>query len=121
MSTSKLAGLFRARARRIGGIGLGTVAIFEIIDTRRLGLEQSEFDVKLVEGEIHPKQIFRFEERGTVWEYVILEVRRDGETATLLCAGWVPATGAFVGFQPQTKTLNKPERKRWARALPPDF
>lgn len=42
------------------------MANFTIKNTRRLGLDRSEFDATGVQGEIIPYEVFNFTERGEV-------------------------------------------------------
>ena len=93
------------------------MAEFLIKDTRRLGLDRSEFDVTQVEGSIAEREIFQFSERGTLWEYIILEVRWHGDHATLFCMNWVPETGAFAGIRIASRPMKAAERRRYERYL----
>jgi hypothetical protein len=52
-------------------------ARFTVLASRRMGLDCSEFDVQLCEGNLEPFDLFNFEERGTVWEYVILAIKKS--------------------------------------------
>jgi hypothetical protein len=56
-------------------------AHFEIRGSRRLGVDRCEFDVVLTSGQIGVHEVFQIEERGTVWEWVVLGVEeREGVT-----------------------------------------
>ena len=93
------------------------MAKFLIKDTRRVGLDRSEFDVAQVEGSIAEREIFQFSERGTLWEYVILEVRRQRDHTTLYCMNWVPKGGAFVGISSTSRSMKAAERRRYEKYL----
>ena len=94
------------------------MAKFVIRDTRRLGLDRSEFDVSQVEGSTNPRDIFQFSERGTLWEYVILEIHQTSDQVTLLCMNWVPENRAFVGISTSSRPMNAAERRRYEKHLP---
>jgi hypothetical protein len=94
------------------------MAIFRIEGSRRLGLDRCEFDVGEVRGEIRPLEYFAFMERGTAWEYVILDVKGRAGGATLLGLSWIPEDGAFVGFEVTSRPMKSVQRKRWAKMLP---
>jgi hypothetical protein len=94
------------------------MAKFLIEDTRRLGLDRSEFDVSQVEGSVSPKEIFQFTERGTLWEYVILEARQRPDYVTLSCMNWVPESGAFIGISCTSRPMKAAERRRYEKYLP---
>lgn len=94
------------------------MASFEIIGSRRLGLDKCEFDVALVSGSIVVGELFAINENGSLWEYVILGTRPAGATATLDCATWLPEDGAFVGTVTHTRAMNAADRQRWAKMLP---
>jgi hypothetical protein len=49
-------------------------AHFEIIGSRRLGLDGCEFDVVLTSGKVALHELFQVEQRGSLWEWV--EARR---------------------------------------------
>jgi len=93
------------------------MATFLINGTRRLGLDRSEFDVSRVEGDFNPGDIFQFAERGTLWEYVILEVRRHLDHVTLLCMNWVPESGAFIGMRSSSRPMKAAERRLYEKYL----
>ena len=94
------------------------MAKFLITDTRRLGLDRSAFAVSQVEGGILPGEIFQLSERGTLWEYVILEVDQHRDHATLFCLNWVPESGAFAGMSGTSRPMKAAERRRYAKHLP---
>ena len=93
------------------------MAKFLIKDTRRLGLDRSEFDVTRVEGGIAEGEIFQFSESGALWEYIILEVRQHRDRVTLLCLNWVPEDGAFVGISGDSRPMKAAERRRYQKYL----
>lgn len=94
------------------------MATFLIKDTRRLGLDRSEFDVSLVEGGIFEGDVFQLSERGSLWEYVILEVRQGRDLITLFCMNWVPESGAFAGMSSTSRPMKAAERRRYEKYLP---
>jgi hypothetical protein len=94
------------------------MATFEITDSRRLGLERCEFDVRIIEGEVCVGELFPIEDRGTLWEYIVLAVQRNETTHTLDCVTWIPSSGAFVGLTVSTRAMNSVDRKRYAKVLP---
>ena len=94
------------------------MAKFLIKGTRRLGLDRCEFDVSRVEGSISPGEIFQLTERGTVWEFIVLEVRERRDHKTLLCMNWVPESGAFVGLGSTSRRMKAAERRRYGKYLP---
>ena len=93
------------------------MAKFLIKDTRRLGLDRSNFDVSLVEGSINLGDIFQFTERGTLWEYVILEIRQHLDYTTLFCMNWVPESGAFIGISSTSRPMKAAEKRRYEKCL----
>ena len=93
------------------------MAKFLVKDTRRLGLDRCEFDVAQVEGVIAEREVFQFSERGTLWEYVVLEIRRHRDHATLFCMNWVPESGAFVGLRSTSRPMKAAERRRYEKYL----
>lgn len=94
------------------------MAEFTIVNSRRLGLDRCEFDVSDLTGELRPRDLFQFLERGTLWEYVILDVVATANFSTLSCITWVPSNGAFVGLKSASRPMKAIERKRYAKALP---
>jgi hypothetical protein len=94
------------------------MAEFTVVDSRRLGLDRCEFDISDVVGELRPRDLFQFLERGTLWEYVILDVVGTANVSTLHCITWVPSDGAFVGFKTSSRPMKAIERKRYAKVLP---
>jgi len=93
------------------------MAKFVIRETRRLGVDRCEFDVSHVEGSMNSREIFQFIERGTLWEYVILEIHQIADQVTLLCMNWVPENGAFVGISSSSRPMKAAERRRYEKYL----
>jgi hypothetical protein len=94
------------------------MAAFEIVDSRRLGTETCEFDVAPRSGEIVVGELFSVEERGSLWEYIILSITEKADFLTLGCVTWLPEDGALVGSVVTTRALNAVARKRYAKVLP---
>ncbi|MBR0643868.1 hypothetical protein [Plastoroseomonas hellenica] len=94
------------------------MGIFEIVGSRRVGLESCEFDVVLQSGDVFAGEIFLIKEKGSLWEYIIISVERRVGCITLGCVTWLPASGAFVGLRGSTRAMNATDRKRYAKALP---
>jgi len=94
------------------------MAEFAIIDSRRLGLYRCEFDVSDISGELRARDLFQLLERGTLWEYIILDVSGGAGVVTLHCITWVPCDGAFVGMKTTSRPMKAVERKRYAKVLP---
>jgi hypothetical protein len=92
-------------------------AHFEIRGSRRLGLDRCEFDVVLTSGQIAAHELFQVEERGSLWEWVVLKVEDNAGITTLHCMNWVPASGAFVGEKCISRPMKAVERKRYAKYL----
>ncbi len=92
-------------------------AHFEICDSRRLGLDRCEFDVVVVSGTVGVHEMFQVEERGSLWEWVILGVAEKEGLATLRCMNWVPTNGAFVGQKCFSRPMKAAERKRYTKYL----
>jgi len=92
-------------------------AHFEISQSRRLGLDRCEFDVVLKSGNIGVHELFQVEERGSLWEWVILRVEVKEGITTLHCMNWVPESGAFVGEKCFCRPMKAVERKRYSKYL----
>jgi hypothetical protein len=92
-------------------------AHFEIRASRRLGLDRCEFDVLLQSGSIGIHEVFQVEERGTLWEWVVLAIEEKRGFLTLRCMNWVPESGAFIGECTSSRAMKAPERKRYAKYL----
>jgi hypothetical protein len=92
-------------------------AQFEIKESRRHGLERCEFDVLLISGEIQVHEVFQVEERGTLWEWVILKTSNKQSLTNLFCMNWLPSDGTFVGLKVHSRPMKAPERKRYSKHL----
>ena len=92
-------------------------ARFEITGSRRLGLDRCEFDVVLTSGKVGVHELFQVEERGTLWEWVVLGTEEREGLTTLHCMNWVPVSGAFVGETCSSRPMKAVERKRYAKYL----
>lgn len=93
------------------------MAEFTVVDSRRLGSGRCEFDISDITGEFQARHMFQFLERGTLWEYVILDFSRASNRTTLHCMTWVPCDGAFVGMKTTSRPMKAVERKRYAKVL----
>ena len=62
---------------------------------------------------------FRFTERGTLWEYVVLTVVPCSGGITLHCLTWIPEDGAFVGISATSRPMTAAQRKMYRKVLPP--
>ena len=93
-------------------------AHFEIIASRRLGLDRSEFDVVLGDGKIGVHEVFQVTERGTLWEWIVLKIEEKKGFITLFCLNWLPTSGDFVGEKTISRLMKAPERKRYAKHIP---
>jgi hypothetical protein len=95
---------------------------FRIVASRRLGLENCEFDVTVAEGEVLRGETFEITERGTLWQYIVTGIRpAPPDTVTLECVTWLVTDGAFVGEWCESREMKKSERKMYAKAWPPDL
>ncbi len=95
---------------------------FCIVASRRLGLENCEFDVAVAEGEVVRGETFEIIERGSPWRYIVTCIRLTGsDIVTLECVTWLVTDGAFVGEWCESRAMRKSERKMFAKALPPDL
>lgn len=92
-------------------------AHFEITGSRRSGLDRCEFDVMLTSGVVGVHDLFQLEERGSLWQWVVLRIEEKGRVTTLHCMNWVPENGAFVGEKCFTRPMKAVERKRYAKHL----
>lgn len=92
-------------------------AQFQIAGSRRLGLDRCEFDVKLASGRVGVHDLFQVEERGSLWEWVVLRVMENDGVTTLHCMNWVPESGAFIGEECWSRPMKAAERKRYAKYL----
>lgn len=92
-------------------------AHFKISDSRRLGLDRCEFDVVVASGKVGMHELFQVEERGSLWEWVILGIKEKDGTTSLHCMNWVPVSGAFVGQECFSRSMKAAERKRYAKYL----
>lgn len=90
------------------------MATFKIIDSRRCGLEDCEFDVVLLTGEIVANELFPIMEKGTLWEFIIQSIEQRAGAYTLYCKPWLLKNGAHVGFSVKTRVMNSVDRKRYA-------
>ncbi|HEY8575319.1 MAG TPA: hypothetical protein VIL88_03155 [Devosia sp.] len=93
------------------------MAQFKIIESRRLGLEECEFDVSPEAGQVISGEMFPIQERGSLWEYVVVTAQHRGEHVTLLCRPWLPGDQAFVGLSVTTRKLTAVDRKRYRKLL----
>lgn len=93
------------------------MARFTIIGSRRLGLEECEFDVSLEEGPVISGELFPIEEHGSLWEFIIVTAQHNKEHVTLGCKPWLPSDGAFVGLSVTTRKLTAVDRKRYRTLL----
>lgn len=91
---------------------------FEIIGSRRLGLESCEFDVVVDSGDPVVGELFPIQERGSLWEFIIVGIDRGSDLVTLRCVTWLPGDGAFVGLKATTRAMTAVDKKRYAKALP---
>jgi hypothetical protein len=98
-----------------------TTKIFKIVGSRRLGLSTCEFDVVVESGSLAVGDFFPIEERGSLWEYIVVSVERRTDFITLGCVAWIPMDGAFVGALVNTRAMTSADKKTWARALPENF
>lgn len=94
------------------------MAEFIVVDSRRIGLDRCQFDVSDVVGELHARDLFQILERGTLWEYVILDFVVTANFTTLHCIAWVPCDGAFIGVKATSRSMKAIERNRYAKVLP---
>jgi hypothetical protein len=93
-------------------------ARFEILASRRLGLDRCEFDVRLVEGSLRNRDLFQISERGTLWEWVILKFsRHNDDRFTILCMNWVGRDSVFVGEFATSRAMKAVECKRYKKHL----
>jgi hypothetical protein len=96
------------------------MAVFTITGSRRLGLEDCEFDVVVESGALVVRELFPIEERGSLCEFVILSIKARGDSVTLYCKPWLPESGAFVGMRAETRRLKAVDRKRYRSVLGDD-
>jgi len=96
------------------------MADLRVISSRRLALDRSEFEVEVGRGAVGVHELFQFIERGTVWEYVILDVEpmQEFNRFRLRCMNWVPESGAFMGMTTISRPMKAAERKRYGKYLP---
>jgi len=95
---------------------------FRIVASRKLGLENCEFDVTVREGEVLRGETFEIQERGTLWQFVVTGVTlTSSEVVTLKCVTWLVADGAFVGECCNSRAMRKSDRRMFAKVLPSDL
>lgn len=92
-------------------------AHFEISDSKRLGLDRCEFEIVVASGKVGVHELFQVDERGSLWEWVILKIEEKEGITTLHCMNWVPTNGAFVGQKCFSRPMKAAERKRYAKYL----
>jgi len=94
------------------------MATFRIVGSRRLGPANCEFDVIVESGSVAVGELFPIEERGSLWEYIILSVEQRSDVVTLGCVTWIPTSGAFVGLTASTRAMKAVDKKHYAKVLP---
>jgi hypothetical protein len=93
------------------------MAKFRIVTSRRLGLENCEFDVIYTAGTVNAGEVFEILDRGTLWEYVVMNTLQEQGLVKLECVTWVPEDGAFAGVSAESFPMKAVHKRRYAKVL----
>jgi hypothetical protein len=93
------------------------MAKLQIVRSKRIDLQRSEFETKPLSGNPSPHQIFEYQDEQAAWEFVIVSIAAATEGVRLCCLNWLPKDGFLEGATVETRELKARERKRYSRFL----